>query len=172
MRVFSYISQEYSSPLAPAEIMRRVQASTLPLANDSWRDDYQVDQSQPFQGVVGADSFEIVRLSVFQVRHATPPKIKGWVSTAPGREGSEIRVRYYNPAMLRLIGGLSLMAAGLAVASIVQDWQRMGTVNPLGLIYFVLPVCAIVGQYLQLKGELDTVQPLLARLLALKETAV
>jgi hypothetical protein len=170
MRIFPYISQVYNSPLAPAEIMRRVQASTLPLANDSWRNDYLVDPSQPFQGAVGADAFEIMRLNVSQVRQATPPKIKGWV--VPGHEGSEIRIQYHNPAVLRLIGGLSLMATGLAVASMVQDWQRLGKLNPLTAIYFVLPACAVTVQYFQLKGEFDTVQPLLTRLLALKETAV
>ena len=172
MRVFPYISQIYSSPLAPDEITRRVQASTLPLANSSWRDDYQVDHSQLFQGVVGADSFEIERIIVSQVRRATPPKIKGWISAIPGREGSEIRVRCYNSAMLRLIGASSAMAAGLSAASMIQEWQRIGEVNPLGLIYFVLPVCAVAVHYFQLKGEFDTVQPLLGPLLALKKTAI
>jgi len=74
--------------------------------------------------------------------------------------------------MLRLIGGLSLLAAGFAVASMVQDWQRMGVFNPLGLVYLVLPVCAIAAQDFQLKGEFNTVQLLLTQLLALKETVV
>ena len=172
MRIFPCINQVYSSPLAPTEVMRRVQASTLPSANVSWRDDYRIDPNRPFQGVVGADSFEIARLDVAQVRRATPPKIKGSVSVTPSREGSKIRIRYYNPAMLRLIGGLSLLAAGFAVASMVQDRQRMGAFNPLGLVYLVLPVCAIAAQDFQLKGEFNTVQLLLTQLLALKETVV
>ncbi|MCC3152061.1 hypothetical protein Q3A66_09270 [Hymenobacter sp. BT770] len=172
MRIFPYISLIYSSPLAPAEIVRRVQSSTLPLANASWRDDFRIDPSQPFQGVIADNSFEIVRLSVSKVRQATPPKIKGWMSPIPDGGGSEIRIRYYNPAMLRLIVGSGVMAAGLAVASMIQDWKRMGAVNPLGLAYMVLPVCAVVAQYFQLKNELNTVQPILNRLLVLEESAL
>ena len=172
MRIFPCISQVYWSPLAPAEIIRLVQASTLPLANASWRDDYRINPSQPFQGVVGTESFEIARLDVSQVRRATPPQIRGWVSPLPGIVGSEIQIRYYNPAMLRLIGGLSVLAFCLWAAGMVQGWQRSGTVSPLWFICFVFPVCAVAGHYSQLKAEFETVQPLLMHLLALKETAV
>ena len=153
--------------------MRRMQDSTLPLTNASWRDDFRIDQSQPFQGVVGVDSFEIARISVAQVRRATPPKIKGWVNAMPGSAGSEIQIRCYIPAtLLWFIGFMSALAFGLLAVSMVRDWHRMGGVNPLGLIYFVPPVWVVVVQYFQLKGELDAVQLLLGRLLALKETAV
>ena len=152
--------------------MRRVQDSTLPLANASWQDGFQIDQSQPFQGVVGIDSFEIARISVAQVRHAAPPKIKGWVNAIPGSAGSKIWIQYYIPAMLWFIGFTIALACGLSAVSMVRDWHRMGVINPLGLIYFMLPVFVIAIQYSHLKGELDAVQPLLGRLLTLKETTV
>jgi hypothetical protein len=172
MRIFPYITLVCSSPLSAVEIMGRIQGSTLPLANASWHDDFRIDPNQPFQGQIWNNSFEIVRLSVLKVRHSTPPKIKGWVSTISSSGSSEIRIRYYNPVMLRLIAILSLIAASLSAASMIQDLQRIGSVNLSGLVYLVLPVCAIIAQYFQLRTEVETVQPLLARLLALKETSV
>ncbi len=171
MRFFPYFSRVYHSPLAPAEIVRRMQGSTRPLANASWQDDYQIDPSQPFQGVVRADSFEIARLCVDKVRRSEPPKIKGWISAMPGGAGTEIRVLYYNPLMLKFIAGLGVLAVGSSVASMVQDWRHTGAINPLGLVYLILPIFAVVWQYSQLRAESDTVQPLLVRLLALSETA-
>ena len=170
MRCFPWITEEFHSPLNAAELIRWLQASTLPAINGSWRDNFEVNSAQPFGGKIGADSFVITRISVLRIRHAQPLSIQGWVRVDPSNTtASVLRLQYCQRKMAAaVVIGSYLLALCLATWGVVKDWRTSATISPWWLIYFLLPVVAIATQYFQLQMEADKVRPFLTKLLQLK----
>ena len=170
MKVFPWITEEFHSPLNAAELIRWLQASTLPAINGSWRDNFEVNPAQPFEGKISADSFVITRISVLRIRHAQPPSIQGWVRVDPSNTtASVLRLQYCQRKMAAaVVIGSYLLALCLATWGVVKDWRISAAISPWWLIYFLLPVVAIATQYFQLQTEADKVRPFLTKLLQLK----
>ena len=170
MKVFPWITEEFHSPLNAAELIRWLQASTLPAINGSWRDNFEVNPAQPFEGKISADSFVITRISVLRIRHAQPPSIQGWVRVDPSNTtASVLRLQYCQRKMAAaVVIGSYLLALCLATWCVVKDWRISSAISPWWLIYFLLPVVAIATQYFQLQTEADKVRPFLTKLLQLK----
>ena len=170
MGILSCLETVSTSPLHPAEIVHQLEKGMLPLANNSWQDNYQINPAQPFRGTVKNNSFALSRVSVSRVRSSKPLTITGNIYAAAGCVGSVIRLRYYQASMLWVIVGLSAMAASLGTAAVLQDLRVVGRANPWCLVYLVLPICGLVAQYIQVRKEKDVSFPLLAKLLMLKAT--
>ena len=170
MKVFPWITEEFHSPLNAAELIRWLQASTLPAINGSWRDNFEVNPAQPFEGKISADPFVITRISVLRIRYAQPPSIQGWVRVDPSNTtASVLRLQYCQRKMAAaVVIGSYLLSLCLATWGFVKDWRISATISPWWLIYFLLPVVAIATQYFQLQTEANKVRPFLTKLLQLK----
>ena len=170
MKAFSWSIEEFYSSLAAAELMCRIQTSTLPETNDSWRDEFEVSPAQPFEGKISADSFAIARISVLRVRHTQPLIIQGWVRTDPqNATGSVLRLQYGQPKLAAAVAGsLCLLALGLAAWGIAKDWRASAAFYPWWVVYLLLPLVSMAVYYAHLRTEAGKVRPFLTKLLQLK----
>jgi hypothetical protein len=141
MRFFPTLTEEFTSLLPPAELLRRLQA--------------QVQQARAFTGTVAASSFTISRVAEY--RNSMLPRIRGAVAAGPAG-GSRLRL---HPAVLAFaalwLGGVgSVVAAmGLALAQATfradqpaLTWPDLIPVGMfvLGLLLFTVPFWVEVRQ--------------------------
>ena len=169
MRLYPSFNRQFYSNLAPAEIVAILQASTLPFANDSWRDDFIVSPTQPFQGVVGTESFHIVRLITGQIRRASPLQLAGLVEAAPTPEPrSQVLLWLRLSRMELLLNGIAWIAALTSVAASLLRWRLDGGFTSLSrLLYLLMPICLTAVQYARLRSEAASYEQLLGPLLEL-----
>lgn len=130
MRFFPALTEEFTSPLPPAELLRRVQAS--------------VQQQRDFTGTVQADRFLISR--VIDYRNSMLPRIEGWVTAALGG-GSRLRLHHrlavftliFGAVWLLLVGGVALATLpALVQAGLAEQWTDVfgPSLIPLGMLAF------------------------------------
>jgi len=145
MRWFPDLLEEFTSPLPPAELLRRVQASVQPTGD--------------FAGKVTATQFSIRRVIAY--RNGMLPRITGEVSAGPGG-GSRLRLRHRLPLFTRWFAVVWLGAVGSVVvmlgAMLVISFFRPAVEGPgwpallpmamlaFGLALFTVPFWAEVRQ--------------------------
>ena len=145
MRFFPALSEDFTSPLAPAELLRRVQEAAL-LQHD-------------FTGAVADNHFTISR--VISYRNSMLPRIEGWVTAGPGG-GSYLRLRHQlHPFTLAFgflwLGGVGSMVGAMGLAMLQGPlWANVGRLTwpdliPLGMfavgvLLFTVPFWAEVRQ--------------------------
>ncbi|MBF9221263.1 hypothetical protein [Hymenobacter ruricola] len=158
MRFFPALTEVFTSPLPPAELLRRVQDS--------------VQQARAFTGRVAAQEFTISR--VIDYRNSMLPRIKGEVAAGPAG-GSRVRLQHsLHPAVLAFaalwlgVVGSVVAAMGLALAHGDFRTDVEGPVGPalipvgmlvVGLLLFTVPFWAEVRQSRPLLIELLQLAP-------------
>lgn len=100
MRFFPALPEEFTSPLPPAELLRRVQEAVL-LRRD-------------FTGTVTDNQFTISR--IINYRNSMLPRIEGWVTAGPGG-GSYLRLRHQLHPFVLAFGALWLGGVGSVIGS-------------------------------------------------------
>jgi hypothetical protein len=168
VRLYPSFSRQFYSHLAPAEVAGILQASTLPLANDSWRDDFIIHPTQPFQGVVDAESFHIIRLRTGQIRRASPLQLAGRVEAAHSKPGSQVLLGLRLSKMELVVNGIAwIVALALVAATLFRERLGFGLIHLGGLLYLLIPTCLTAAQYVRLRNEAAVYEQLLGPLLGL-----
>ena len=98
MRFFPALTEEFTSPLPPAELLRHMQAS--------------VQQAREFSGSVTGNQFTISR--VIDYRNSMLPRISGEVVAGP-LEGSRLRLRHQLHPFVLAFGAMWLGIVGSVV---------------------------------------------------------
>jgi hypothetical protein len=145
MRFFPALTEEFTSPLPPAELLRRLQA--------------QVQQGRAFTGIVAASSFTISRVAEY--RNSMLPRIRGAVAAGPAG-GSRLRLQHsLHPAVLAFaalwLGGVGSVVAAMGLAlgqatfradQPALTWPDLIPVGMfvLGLLLFTVPFWVEVQQ--------------------------
>ncbi|WP_157887008.1 hypothetical protein [Hymenobacter sp. PAMC 26628] len=173
MRFYPFFTEQFLSPLTPAEVLRCVRNSTLTTPNDSWRDTFEVNPVQPFQGVIGADSFLIERIIILRIRRAQPPPIRGHVKAVVGSQGSTLCLEYRPQLMASVVvaGALVLAAIMAGIIGIAKEWLSTGANSLLCLFYFIPPTVAWFSLLIQLKEEANRSRSFLTELLEMRPRA-
>lgn len=109
MRLFPALTEEFTSPLPPAELLRRVQHS--------------VQQTHAFTGSVAAADFTISR--VIDYRNSMLPRINGQVMARPAG-GGHLRLRHSLHPFVLAFGALWLGVVGSVVAAMALAWAQGG----------------------------------------------
>lgn len=163
------LSQQFYSHLTPDALLAAVQAATLPLANNSWRDNFVEDAAQPFQGVVSATGFCITRLSTGQARRTSPLSLSGYVTTNQSFSSStRLEIRLHLSLLARILNTATwLLALLLMTASLLQQKHGFNFTSIRGLLFFLVPSALTVAQQTQLQREAATYMQLLRPLLRL-----
>ena len=102
MRIFPSLTEEFTSPLTPAELLHRV------------RDAAQAKRE--FTGTVSAAGFTISR--VIDYRNSMLPRIEGWVIATPAG-GSRLRLHHRLATFTLVFGAVWLLGVGGFVAGMV-----------------------------------------------------
>lgn len=145
MRFFPALTEDFTSPLPPAELLRHVQAS--------------VQQAREFSGSVAGNQFTISR--VIDYRNSMLPRISGEVVTGP-LGGSRLRLLHqlhplvlaFGAVWLGIVGsvvggmGLALVQGSFRTVGEGSVWPSLIPVGMLvvGLLLFTLPFWAEVRQ--------------------------
>lgn len=145
MRFFSALTEDFTSPLPPAELLRHVQTS--------------VQQEREFSGSVAGNQFTISR--VIDYRNSMLPRISSEVVAGP-LGGSRLRLRHQLHPFVLAFGAVWLGIVGSVVGgmglALVQDSFRVvgeGPVWPslipvgmlvVGLLLFTVPFWAEARQ--------------------------
>ena len=145
MRFFPALTEEFTSPLPPAELLRHVQAS--------------VQQAREFSGRVAGSQFTISR--VIDYRNSMLPRISGEVFAGP-MGGSRLRLRHqlhpfvlaFGAMWLGIVGsvvggmGLTLVQGAFRTVGEGSVWPSLIPVGMLvvGLLLFTVPFWAEVLQ--------------------------
>ena len=145
MRFFPYLSEEFTSPLPPAELLRLVQA--------------KVQAARIFRGTVGPASFTISR--VIRYRNSMLPRIEGRVAAGPAG-GGRLRLQHSLHPFALVFGVVWLYIVGRITVSILPmlsqalaagQWRALlgPDLIPLGMLAFgvlllTLPFWAEVRQ--------------------------
>ena len=153
MRLFPALTEEFISPLPPAEMLRRVQNS--------------VQQTKAFTGSVAVNEFTINR--VIDYRNSMLPRINGQV-TAGSAGGSRLRLQHSLHPFLLAFAALWLGGVGSVVLTMSLAWAQggfrigaKGLTGPdlipvgmlgLGLLLFTVPFWLEVRQSRPLLIEL------------------
>jgi len=159
MRFFPALTEYFTSPLPPAELLRRLQDS--------------VQQAREFSGSVAGNQFTISR--VIDYRNSMLPRISGEVS-AGLTQGSRLRLRHQLHPLVLAFAALWLSIVGSVVAglgwALVQGSFRAvgkGSVWPslipvgmfvVGVLLFTVPFWAEVRQSRPRLIELLRLEPL------------
>ena len=126
MRFYPSLTEEFTSPLPPAELLRRVQTA------------------RDFRGDIGATGFTLSR--VVDYRNSMLPRIEGWVA-AGAAGGSRLRLRHSLPPLVLVFGAVWLFFVGSVVAAMLPlltkavaagQWRELlgPELIPLGMLGF------------------------------------
>ncbi|GAB3637356.1 hypothetical protein GCM10027422_29460 [Hymenobacter arcticus] len=145
MRFFPALTEDFTSPLPPAELLRQVQNS--------------VQQKREFSGSITGNQFTISR--VIDYRNSMLPRIRGEVAARP-TGGSYLRLAHSLHPFTLAFGALWLGGVGSVVAAMGQGllqgslranvgslaWPDLIPVGmfAVGLLLFTLPFWAEVRQ--------------------------
>ncbi|WP_223649425.1 hypothetical protein [Hymenobacter psoromatis] len=145
MRLYSSLTEEFTSPLPPAELLRRVRDS--------------VQQRRDFTGRVGTTGFAVEQ--IINYRNSFLPRIEGWVAVGLAG-GSRLRLRHRLSPFVLVFGVLWLGVVGSVAAAMGLDlvqgnfrtnlgefgWPALIPVGMLlvGLLLFTVPFWAEVRQ--------------------------
>lgn len=144
MRFFPRLTEEFHSPLPPAELLRLVQANTAPPL--TWHGMWAGQPTAHFRGRVGGEGFDISR--IISGRNSMLPRIEAWVSA--GRTGgSQLRLRHSLPPFTLGFAAVWLLGVGsVAVAALGAGLTGQGKAGlegpfgvalaPLGMLAFGL----------------------------------
>lgn len=102
MRIFPSLTEEFTSPLSPAELLHRVRDA--------------VQAKRAFTGTVSAAGFLISR--VIDYRNSMLPRIEGWVVADPAG-GSRLRLRHRLATFTLVFGAVWLLGVGSVVAAML-----------------------------------------------------
>lgn len=130
MRLFPYLSEEFTSPLSPAELLHCVHDT--------------VQAKREFTGTVSGAGFTISR--VIDYRNSMLPRIEGRVATGPAG-GSRLHLSHSLHPFTLAIGAVWLLGVGSFVASMVPPlvnvlragrWRELTGPDfiPLGMLAF------------------------------------
>lgn len=125
MRFLPWFTEEYTSPLPPAELLRLVQATTAPSLNEGVP--HESHETATFQGwVKPTGTFRFSRLRRSDGRHGRRSSdmtvVEGKATDLAG--GSRLKL-LYRPALLALFSlGFWLVFLSVAVAASLIAWLR------------------------------------------------
>ena len=159
-----YLKEDFSSPLAPAELLRRVQASISPPRPWSWHDLFFYGRDEPFQGLVGGHYFKLVRNITYR---GSPPRISGHVHSNPKGPGSIVELRH-RPQTYELVFGIILLVLLSIITTFIFSSATLAEliILPLAMLTFGAVFIILPFWY-----EVRKSRPLLVDLLLLTETA-
>ena len=161
------LTEQFRSPLAPAEVLRRVQASLAAPPERKWLS-FSADQPlEPFRGTVGPAAFEIKR--VIDYRNDMLPRIRGWVT--PDGRGSTVQLQHQLHPFVMAFGSLWLFIVGFVAFGVAQLWFSTGEFSRFYLIPFGMLVFGICLLIIPFWLEVSKSRSLLIQLLTLEETA-
>lgn len=163
MRIFPSLTEAFYSPLAPAEVLRRVQSQTA--EPPTWRGLFAGSTPTAFQGRVNSDSFVLKR--VINYRNDMRPQITGWVEPALASRGSSVRLRHHLDPVTMVFAAVWLTAVCFAVLIVSTSWLHTGHFAPPFLIPFGMLVFGLLLFTLPFWFEVDKSRPLLVELLQL-----
>ena len=170
MLLIPWLTEEFTSPLAPGELLARLQAKVAP--DPTWREAFSSRKPDAlFTGTVAAGSFSLHR--VIGYRNSTLPQIQGWVTPAARGAGSHLRLRHRVHPLAVAFGGLfvtSLVAQG--ILPLMWHWLRSREFNLFHLVPFGMLAFVLVVYNVPFRLEMAQSRPLLVRLLELQETTV
>lgn len=163
MRIFPSLTEEFYSPLAPAEILLRVQNQTA--ATPAWRGLFKDNPRATFQGTISPASFTLKRVITY--RNDLRPQITGWVRPALSGRGSLVRLRHRLDSLTLAFAAVWLTGVCFGVVLVSTAWVNTGQLEPgflipygmlaFGLLFFTIPFWL----------EVDESRPLLLELLQL-----
>lgn len=167
MPIFPWLTEEFYSPLAPAEVLRRVQGQTQ--AAPTWRSFFRRRASAAFQGTVGADSFTLKRTP--KHRNDMRPQIAGWVEPALASHGSRVRLRHRLAPSTLVFAAVWLSFVCLGVLIVSTAWLDTGKFEPGFLIPFAMLAFGLIFFTVPFWLEVDNSRTLLVELLQLELVA-
>lgn len=160
------LTEQFRSRLAPAEVLRRVQANLAPPPERKWLEFFPKQPVEPFRGTVGPAAFEITR--VIDYRNDMLPRIRGWVRAA-GR-GSEVQLQHQLQPVVVAFGSVWLFIVGFVALGMAQLWFSTGEFSRFYLIPFGMLTFGICLLTVPFWLEVRKSRSLLIQLLELEET--
>jgi|GEM_PF-3115001 len=160
MRFFPSLTEYFTSPLPPAELLERVRVACSPTSPPA-------SLPGPFQGTVFANSFTLRR--VISYRNDVRPEITGTVEPNPASGGSRLRLRHRLPPLVLVFAAIWLLFisfAALVVGSAALEAKAGLDPNlliPVGMLLF-----GVLFFTLPFWSEVQESRPLLVQLLALE----
>lgn len=154
-RLFPALTEEFYSPLAPAELLGRVQGLLAAPTVWTWRNAFKTETpTAPFRGAVQGSGFTMQR--IIDYRNSMLPRISGAVRPAPGRPGSVLELKHQlHPFVLAFaavwlmgVGSAALATLGAGIGGGGLDWPSLIPVGMLvvGLALFTVPFWLEVGK--------------------------
>ena len=164
MRLYPSLTEVFYSPLAPAEVLHRLQNALAPDVRLSWSE-LLTNPREPFRGSVDGNCFVLRR--VLDYRNDMQPQIMGFLRPAAGQMGSLLQLEHRMRPFALVIGAIWLTFAGLLtplglIALMLAPFTLLALL-PLGMLVFGL-VFFTVPFWLEVRKS----RPLLIALLELK----
>lgn len=163
MRFIPWFTEEFRSPLPPAELLAQVQQATVPPLG--WRDLFKKQPDLPFRGRVNAKGFEISR--VITGRNSMLPQITGWVEP-DHTVGSRLRLRHRLHPLVLGLAVLWLCFVSMSGLGVSSFWLLVKHFDPAFLLPLGVLLVGLVLFSVPFWLEVRKSRPLLIDLLRLE----
>ena len=169
MLLIPWLTEEFTSPLAPPELLECLQANVAP--NPTLLDAFSRRKSAAlFTGTVTADAFNLHR--VIGYRNSMLPQIHGWVMSAASGTGSQVRLRHRVHPFSLAFGALFVTVLVFQILlPLIWHWLHKPKFDPFYLVPFGMLAFMLALYNIPFRLEMAQSRPLLVRLLQLQEAA-